>query len=252
MYMRLLKVSIRQQPELDFATLYRERVVPVLQAVPGCRFAGLVRNPVQPDEMVSMTLWETREQAEAYARGDVFREIMTEVTEYLSETSEWKVHLSEDLILQYNHVPEEPVVKSYSVLSPGEMEKSIRSMPATMYVRIVVLTLQPERRAEFHRIFGEVIHPDLVAQPGCRCACLLEGFGESAEVLSVTFWDTREDAERYERSGGFAINLERVKHTFSRLCQWKMALEREQVARVRTSDDYLVSHYALVAGRRFQ
>jgi heme-degrading monooxygenase HmoA len=71
-------------------------------------------------------------------------------------------------------------------------------------------------------------------------------------VISVTIWNSKEDADKYERSGLFEELIEKVKHTFSELFQWKMALEKDVQGRINTSGDLKVAHYNMVMGRRFR
>ena len=68
----------------------------------------------------------------------------------------------------------------------------------------------------------------------------------------VTIWDSQEAAEQYESSGQYLACLTKLKHTFSRLYQWKMALERDKDLQVKTSDDVSLSHYTVVAGKCFE
>jgi heme-degrading monooxygenase HmoA len=72
------------------------------------------------------------------------------------------------------------------------------------------------------------------------------------EVISITIWENREKAEQYEKSGRFDRLVEKVKHTFTKLSQWQMSLEKEEGKQAKTSDDMSVSHYTMLAGKHFK
>ena len=121
-----------------------------------------------------------------------------------------------------------------------------------MYLRIVSAKVRPEKMEELRRIYSDEIIPALQATRGCRYAYLTQGIEETNEAISVTIWNSKEDADAYEKSGVFADLLERVKHTFAEVYQWKMALEREFRGAVVSSEDYGVEGYSIVAGKRFR
>lgn len=75
---------------------------------------------------------------------------------------------------------------------------------------------------------------------------------EENKVFSVTMWDSKNDAENYERSGFFDELKEKVKYTFSELYRWKMAREKESSKIKATSDDQKVDYCSIVIGRSFQ
>jgi heme-degrading monooxygenase HmoA len=68
-----------------------------------------------------------------------------------------------------------------------------------MYSRIVSLTLKPNAGPEFTRMLERTVLPVLRAQPGFRDELLLVVPG-GPEVLAISIWDSKEDAERYSRS----------------------------------------------------
>ena len=51
---------------------------------------------------------------------------------------------------------------------------------------------------------------------------------------------------------GTWLLVDKVKHTFTQLSQWQMSLEKEPGKQAKTSDDMLVSHYTMVAGKQFK
>ncbi|MBN2432054.1 MAG: antibiotic biosynthesis monooxygenase [Acidobacteria bacterium] len=252
MYMRLLYVKVRTEAKPLIRQFYEERVMSPLQDVAGCRFAGLIQSPHCPEELVSMTLWDTREQADAFRRSDMFRDIMTEVERYLAESDEWNVQLSDDLVLQVAAAPDAPVIKSYALSSQSDIRESMATAGPQMFLRLVSMRVAQGKTKEFREIYETQVIPELHQTRGCRCACLLVDQGRDDELLSVTLWDSRQDAEDYERSGRFAANLARVQPALSRLYHWKMALEKGGGRRLKTSEDVQVESYTMVTGRRLR
>lgn len=252
MYMRLVHVRIKPEILSVAQKLYDERIASRLQAVPGCLYAGLILSEQHQDECISMTLWDSWERAESYVKSGLFEELVGEAEPYLSNTSEWKIQLSRDLELEYQPVPQEPVVKSYTMVAQTNADVPPADAGSRMYLRIVSAKVQPTMMDELKKIYAEEIIPALNVTKGCRYAYLTEGIEERNEAISVTIWSSKEDADAYDKSGGFAKLLDRVRHTFSEVYQWKMALEREFSGEVVSSGDPDVEGYRIVSGKRFR
>jgi len=252
MFMRLLQLDFMLEAEEMLREFYKAKVLPKLQEMPGCRFAGLIQSRVRPNSVISMTLWQSKEDAEAYESSDVFQNIMKELEPYFSESSEWKIQLSQDLTLEYSPVREEPVIKSYTLLAQRTIKPPDQPEDTRMFARIVSNKIQKGKIEEFNEIYKREIIPELEAIDGCLCAYLLENIQEEDEVISVTMWESPEYAEQYEKSGQFDRLVEKVKHTFSQLTQWKMSLEKEKGKHAVTSNDISISHYSVVQRKRFE
>lgn len=251
MYMRLLQIKIKPEKLPELQQFYETTVIPALQNLPGCRHASLIHGARHEDECISLTLWNSRENAEAYARSNLFQQLLQASQSFLADSPEWKIQLSDDLKLEYLPVPEEPVVKSYAVDTTTDTKALPEAQTAFMYLRIVSAKIKPGKLEEFRRLYAEEIIPALRNVPGCRYAFLTESLEAQSEVISVTIWDTRQEAENYEQSGLFDQLTQKVKHTFSELYQWKMALEQAHRGQAATSEDLTVKHYSVVTGKSF-
>lgn len=251
MFMRFVQLKVNPVHMETIRPFYDKIVIPELQEMPGCLFAGLIQSSVHPHEYISMTLWNTKQNAEAYEKSGTYQKLFNQIKPLLAESTEWKIQLSENLELQYMPVPEETLLKQYTVTVQTEEKNTVPEDNPRMYVRIVSPRLQKGKLEEFRKIYSEEIVPVLRATKGCHYAYLVEGIQDKNDVISVTIWDSQEDAEMYEKSGRFAELTEKVKHTFSQLYQWKMALEKEVRGRVKTSEELKVSHYNLVTGKSF-
>ena len=76
--------------------------------------------------------------------------------------------------------------------------------------------------------------------------------GSWGYACNSTMWESKEDADDYEKSGRFDELTEKLKHTFAELYQWKMTLEKEGVRQAVTSEDLAVKYYSIVTGKSFQ
>ena len=104
---------------------------------------------------------------------------------------------------------------------------------------------------EFRRIYETVIKPEIQKVKGCRYVYLTGSMKNPDQVISLTIWDTKEDADAYEHSGVFTQLVKQVEHTFSEMHQWKMQLEKETHSRVVTSEELTVDGYSIVTGKSF-
>ena len=252
MFMRLVQLRIKADCLDEMKNLYDTRVIPELQRRKNCLYASLIFNTHNSHECISLTLWNVQSDADAYERSGLYQQLIDESKPYLEDSSEWKIQLSKNLTLEYQPVPEEPVVKSY-VVATGKEELLLTPAGALQsYVRIVSAKIQPGKMEEFERIYKEGILPTVRTMKGCRYASLIEGAKDRNEIISMTLWDSKEDADEYERSGWFDALKNRVRHTFSELYQWKMKLEHDTSRQVGTSDDMTVEGYNIVTGKSFQ
>ncbi len=250
MFMRFMQLKVNEQYINDFRKFYEDVVSPHMQKMDGCLFAGLIGSP-HNDEFISLTFWETIAQAESYEKNGVFYDLIAQARPFLSESTEWKIHLSDNIELEYAPVSEEPVIKKYSVRAQKNNTENLIIQDSNMFVRIVSLKIQEGKLEEFKKIYSEIIIPELKSVTGCQYVYLIESINEEDEYISLTIWDSKEDADNYESSGKFNQLVGRIKHTFSQFYLWKMALEKEYDAKVKTTEDLKVGHYNLVTGKSF-
>lgn len=249
MFLRFVQLNVDTQKISDFRKVYTEDVIQALQKIPGCRFVGLIESGSDNTEFISMTLWDRQEQAEDYEKKGKYSDLVEKIRPFLRNSSEWKIQLSENLELEYKEVVEEPVIKRYSVLTPTKL--SADRIDSNLYVRIVSISIQKGKENEFKQIYTNTIIPELLSTRGCKYAYLTKSLKESNSFISVTIWDSKKDADEYENSGKFKELVDKVSHTFSQFYRWKMALEKDYDANIRTSEDMKIDSYNLVTGKNF-
>ncbi|MGD9898921.1 MAG: antibiotic biosynthesis monooxygenase [Calditrichaceae bacterium] len=252
MFMRILQIKINPAFAEPFRNFFQYTVIPEIKQLEGALFIGLIKSSTHKDEFISFSFWNSSDNAEQCEKKGIFAKLMKKFRPYLAESTEWKIQLSENLELEYKPVTKEPILKEYSVLINKDENKQIENYSSRMYVRIVSPKIQKEKLEEFKKIYSEKIIPALSKTPGCQYAFLIGNISEDNDVLSVTIWDSREDAEKYEKNGQFDDLVHLVEHTFSSFYQWKMALEKDFRGDIKTSEDIQVSHYSVVSGKKFK
>ena len=68
-----------------------------------------------------------------------------------------------------------------------------------MYTRVVELTTKPEKARELCAAIDDKVLPILKKQAGFVDETVLASDTESNRVLALSFWNAKEDAERYHR-----------------------------------------------------
>jgi quinol monooxygenase YgiN len=254
MFMRLVQLNAVPDHEELIRQIYDGRVIPRLQQVTGCISAQLIQGIQQPGSFVSMTLWRGKDDVAAYEKSGMYKELLAELEPYLSESSEWKMQLSDNLELTYAPVREKPVAHAYDIRKQKQMKPRLTAESAGMWVRLVSARIRKDKVEWFTRIYQQEIIPALQDTDGCLYAYLVENTGrpedEHEEAMSVTIWENKEKADRYEKSGLYDRLLQKMKPAFSQLSQWQLSLEKGK--KIKTSDDITIKRYAMVTGKQFQ
>ena len=105
-----------------------------------------------------------------------------------------------------------------------------------MFTRIVELTTKPGRNKQLAETIDDKVLPILKKQNGFVDETVLVSDKEDNRVLSLSFWKTREDAEKYHRA-----EYQRVKEMVQDL------LEAEPL--IRTFDVHGSTTHRIAAGR---
>lgn len=251
MFLRFLHLGINPEYLPLLAPFHDRVVIPELQKIKGCLFAALIQSNQESDKCVSLTLWDSRELAEAYEKSEGFRVLMKQVRPYLSDSAEWKINLSQDLELQYEPAGNDLSLREFRVIASQAVDAENLTGGESLHVRLVSMKLREGKSEEFHRKYTNEIVPALQLTHGCRYIYLTENLHNKNEVISLTIWDSKKDADAYEKSGEFAALVDRVNDLLSHFYQWKIALEKEGEGKMGTSEDMKVNDYALVSGKRF-
>jgi quinol monooxygenase YgiN len=105
-----------------------------------------------------------------------------------------------------------------------------------MYTRVVELTTKPGKAREVTETINDKVLPILKKQAGFVDEAVLVSDTESTQVLGLSFWNKKEDAERYHREQYPKINE-----------ILKPLLETEPV--IRTFDVHTSTTHRITAGK---
>jgi len=138
---------------------------------------------------------------------------------------------------------------------PAEVAAWVAELQAPPYIRIVSHRIRPGAAGEFRQIYERDVVPVLRERTGCRNAYLVADPVDQTKMLSVTVWDSRLDADKYESHGEFSTLLAKLQPTLTDLSQWKMEVGNSSSSHVATSDDVTVEGFDIdgrprVNGRR--
>ncbi len=75
-----------------------------------------------------------------------------------------------------------------------------------MFTRVVEITTKSGKAHEVAKTIDDKVLPILKKQPGFLDELVLDSDTESNRILALSFWNTREDAERYDREQYPKIN----------------------------------------------
>jgi heme-degrading monooxygenase HmoA len=178
-------------------------------------------------------------------------QLVASARSFFADSSEWRLTLSKDFTLEPTPVSAGPVIDTYSVstTTSGGLPPP-HERPQT-FMRIVSLHHKAGKLEEYKELYQREIIPTLIATRGCQYACLSTPADGSSESISVTLWNSRADAEAYERQGTFRKLLQKVRHTLSDLSQ----LHLESVGTglpSTTSEDIAVEGFQFIAGMSVQ
>lgn len=141
----------------------------------------------ETNQLISLTLWRSKDHIQDYVDSGAFQKNLDLATPYMEESSEWKIQLTKEDILNYEPVKQEPVVKSYNVAA--DMQSVPEEIPTSRkYLRVLSLNLMQGKEDEFKKIYHEKIQPELENVNGCRYSFLIDNSEENKEMLSFTIW----------------------------------------------------------------
>lgn len=220
MYLRFVKVDTQGADLRSVQEFYQQKVLPLLQQQGSCRFASLLQATSRAEECISMTLWDTPEEADRYEQGDAYRSLVEEGAQIVSGTAEWHVRLSEGESLAAQRSRPQTIGDAFTV-EAGDEDLADTDLPSRLYLRIVSVRVKSEKWDELIDLYNTAVLPKLRSTQGCHAAFLVEAMHDPDQALSVSIWDREEDAIRYEMSGTFENLTRRLRDTLEGATEWK-------------------------------
>jgi len=252
MFLRAVQLQISPDHLWTFRKLYEQSLIPELQGAAGCLYAALVRGEESEEDVLSLALWDKEENARLHEAKSAFPGLIEQAKNYMADSSNYSIRLSSDMQLEYAPEPRQPVFRSCAVETHTDISRLLRGNAPMTFLRIVSVHVRQEMADEFVRIYERDIASTLLGLPGCRFNMLAANSQDRSELLSLTLWDSPENADAYEESGTFDLLTDKLKHTFSMLYQWKLGVEQEPGKQAATSDDLVVRTYHVLLAKSMQ
>jgi len=116
LYIRILSVKLQPGKTEEFASIYQKEILPVLRNVTGCRYAFLTEGVEERNEVISLTIWDSKEAADIYENSGLFQKLTKKVQHTFSELFQWKLAAERRSNVQVK-TTEDLDIKGYHVVS---------------------------------------------------------------------------------------------------------------------------------------
>jgi len=91
LYVRIVSINLKPGMVEEFARLYNAEILPVLHNVQGCNYAFLTEGIQERNEVISVTIWASKDAADVYETSGLFRKLTRKVQHTFSELYQWKL-----------------------------------------------------------------------------------------------------------------------------------------------------------------
>jgi heme-degrading monooxygenase HmoA len=243
MYMRFLRLKVREEWLGELQRYYTERVVPALRGTPGCMYASLLQTAAPVGPCVSLTLWRDAASALAYESGSLFSELLAECSRFLDGSAPVRAASP--------GTAGRSAAEGYELLEGPAPDLSSGLEHRRLHMHVVALLVQEGKSDLLAELYRREVAPALEGLKGFVGAFLVEASDKPNQALSLTFWDRDGDAIRYELSGAFDSLTSKLQEALSSLYLWKHSLRATSDAGEITTGDLRVERYTLVVGELF-
>ena len=96
MFVRVLSLIIQQDKLDEFKNLYSSIIIPEFKSTKGCRYVFLTESVSQSNEFISVTIWDSKHDADVYESTGKFQELTDKIKHTFSQLYLWKVSLEKD------------------------------------------------------------------------------------------------------------------------------------------------------------
>lgn len=98
MIVRLTYLSFMPENLVQAKSIYHDEVMPAVRKQKGNIDCKLLTPINENDEYISMTIWETKADADAYESSGLYRELVNKVKKDFSKPAVLKVYMSESIL----------------------------------------------------------------------------------------------------------------------------------------------------------
>lgn len=115
-----------------------------------------------------------------------------------------------------------------------------------MFMRFVHLSIKKEYENTFRQIYNIVVLPKLGKMEGCKMAGLIKSNEDDGDFISISLWDKKNQAEKYEKSDAYKYLSNQIKQFLSESSEWKLQLSDDYKIEYKpTKDSPLKQNYAI-------
>ena len=93
LYLRVVSVRVKSEKWDELIDLYNTTVMPTLRSTQGCRAAFLVEALRDPDQALSVSIWNREEDAIRYEMSGTFDNLTRKLKKTLEGSTKWKVSM---------------------------------------------------------------------------------------------------------------------------------------------------------------
>jgi quinol monooxygenase YgiN len=96
-----------------------------------------------------------------------------------------------------------------------------------MFMRFLHLSIDVEHENIVKQFYNAVVLPQLQKMDGCRMASLIKSHTDKGAFISLTLWEEKSQAEKYEKSEVYKNLTEQINQFLSESSEWKMQLSED-------------------------
>ncbi len=89
--MRIISLKIQPGKMEEFRKIYSEQIIPALRQVKGCRNAFLSDRLEESNEIISLTVWENKQDLARYIESGLYKKLAGKVRHLYSDLYQWKL-----------------------------------------------------------------------------------------------------------------------------------------------------------------
>ena len=96
-----------------------------------------------------------------------------------------------------------------------------------MFMRLLHLSIDVEHENIIKQFYDAIVMPQLQRMDGCKMASLIKSHTDKGVFISMTLWDEKSQAEKYEKSEVNKTLTEQVNQYLSESSEWKIQLSED-------------------------
>jgi heme-degrading monooxygenase HmoA len=235
--------AIRENEGERMAVAYGRNVLSALRTTQGCVFASHLQNTANPQECISLTIWDSAKESNDYEASGLYEQLVDSLRPFFVESNEWKLELSKDLSLEYTPIQVEPTIERFHQSVAGS-EQISRLKAKPFAVQMITLSVQEEQVDAFERIFASEIHPKFKLHKGFIDLILLR---KEREFHILSFWDETVDLESSRSPQSVHQLLESIYTVLPDFVRWRMTHQSAAQTSASTEDIKSAIYRCLVA-----